>query len=88
VAALAERAGYSADYFARVFQRIYGTTPKRFFVGERMERARSLLMNTSLGVEQIAAELGYADVFFFSRQFKQWSGVAPTRWRKRAWAEK
>lgn len=88
VATLAEGAGYSPDYFARVFQRIYGTTPKRFFVGERMERARNLLANTSLGIEQIAAELGYADVFFFSRQFKQFTGAAPTRWRKRAWKER
>jgi AraC-like DNA-binding protein len=88
VAALAQRVGYSPDYFARVFQRIYGTTPKRFFVGVRIERARGLLANTSMGIEQIAAELGYGDVFYFSRQFKQCCGVAPSRWRRRAWRQR
>ena len=82
VARIAERGHYSADYFTKVFKQIHGTTPTRFFIGIRLERACALLSETTLNMEQIAEELGYADVFFFSRQFKQHFGMAPSRWRQ------
>jgi AraC family transcriptional regulator of arabinose operon len=79
---LAERAHYSADHFARLFRQIVGQTPKEFCIRTRLQRAQSLLAESSLSVEQIAAALGYADVFFFSRQFKQRTGKSPTQWRR------
>ena len=82
VAEIAARGNYSPDYFAKVFKRIHGTTPTKFFIGIRLERACALLSETTLGVEQIADVLGYADIYFFSRQFKQNFGTSPTRWRR------
>lgn len=84
VESLAERANYSADHFSRLFRQIVGQTPKEFCIRARLQRAQTLLAESSMSIEQIAAALGYADVFFFSRQFKQRTGVSPTQWRKRA----
>jgi AraC-like DNA-binding protein len=83
IEALAELANYSADHFSRLFRQIVGQTPKEFCIATRMQRAQILLRESSLSVEQIAAALGYADVFFFSKQFKQRTGVSPKQWRKR-----
>jgi AraC-like DNA-binding protein len=80
--ALAERANYSADHFGRLFRQIVGQTPKEFCIATRMQRAQMLLRESSLSIEQIAAALGYADVFFFSKQFKQRTGISPKQWRK------
>lgn len=56
-------------------------SPKDFCIRARVFRARELLLETDLSVEQIAVNLGYADMFFFSRQFKAWTGQSPNYWR-------
>ena len=83
VEAMAERAGYSPDHFSRLFKQIVRLAPKEFVIRARLERAQTLLRESPMSIEQIADALGYADVFFFSRQFKQRMGVAPSRWRTR-----
>lgn len=82
VESLADRAGFSADHFTRLFAQIVGQTPKEFCIHVRLQRAQSLLAESNLSIEQIAAALGYADVFFFSRQFKHHLGQPPTIWRR------
>jgi transcriptional regulator GlxA family with amidase domain len=87
VEALAERFHCSADTFSRLFKEIVHVTPKEFCIRTRMERAQTLLRESAMSIEQIASVLGYADVFFFSRQFKQRLGTSPLRWRKGQSAE-
>ena len=81
IESLADRTGYSADHFSRLFKRIVGLTPKEFCVRTRLERAQTLLRESAMSVEQIARVLGYSDMFFFSRQFKKRFGASPSRWR-------
>jgi transcriptional regulator GlxA family with amidase domain len=47
-----------------------------------MERARLLLEETTMSVGEIAAALGYSDIFLLSRQFKQHYGYAPSQVRR------
>ena len=82
LAEIASSAFYGADYFTRVFREIQGVSPKEFFIAVRMERARELLTETPMTGKAIAKALGYADLYFFSRQFKQWHGLSPERWRR------
>lgn len=79
---LAASAAYSVDHFTRLFRSIAGVTPKEFCIRVRLERAQLLLRESPMSIEQIATNLGYADVFFFSRQFKQRLGAAPSVWRQ------
>lgn len=82
--ALAREAGYSADHFSRVFAQIKGLSPQAFVMRARIERAKQLLAETSLTIGEVAAMLGYSDVYFFSRQFRQVAGVPPSIWRQGA----
>lgn len=82
VAELAGEAGYSADHFARVFGEVTGRTPREYIVHARIDRARQLLDESTLTVSQVADALGYRDVYFFSRQFKQTTGQSPTAYRR------
>lgn len=50
----------------------------------RRQLATELLLETSLTVEQIALELGYAETSSFSRAFTRWTGQPPSRYRSRA----
>jgi len=78
---LAAEAAYSVDHFSRVFRKVTGQSPRDYIVAARLHRARQLLVESSMTVSQIADVLGYRDVFFFSRQFKQKVGCAPSDYR-------
>jgi AraC-like DNA-binding protein/mannose-6-phosphate isomerase-like protein (cupin superfamily) len=82
VAELAREAGYSPDHFARIFARATGRGPQEYVIDAKMERARRLLAESSLSVGMIAEALGFREVFFFSRQFSQRTGVSPSEYRK------
>ena len=84
---LAARTGYSSDHFARLFRAATGQSPKEFMIGQRMERACALLKDSSHTVTQIADLLGYPDLGFFSRQFKEQMGTSPDRFRRRGVAQ-
>ncbi len=84
---LAREAGYSPDHFARVFKEVTGQTPSALRIQARIERARQLLSESSLPIGAIAAVLGYEDVFFFSKQFREKTGYTPTGFRRRGGGE-
>jgi transcriptional regulator GlxA family with amidase domain len=84
VGALARQAGLSAPQLTRRFRAAVGCPPARFVIQCRLDRARSLLRETGLSVGQVAEALGYEDIFFFSRQYKQFMGQPPTAVRKAA----
>jgi transcriptional regulator GlxA family with amidase domain len=48
----------------------------------RRERALCLLRQTDLSMEQVATELGFSGAKNFSRTFRRWYGVTPSRMRK------
>lgn len=65
------------SYLSRLFQRFGGTTPYRFLVKLKMNRATELLLEDRMMVKEAADELGFADAFHFSRTFKRVYGVSP-----------
>lgn len=85
---LAAKTGYTADHFTRLFRAATGQSPKEFMIRQRMERARALLKDSSHTVTQIAELLGYPDLGFFSRQFKEQVGTSPDSFRRRGVAHK
>ena len=79
---LAKAVGLSADHFTRLFRKIRGITPREFILQARIESAQDLLRASDHSVSRIAEILGYSDVYFFSRQFKEKVGVSPSVFRK------
>ena len=68
--------------FYVLFKQITKHTPKAWLQRVRLERAAYRLLNEEDGLEQIAIDCGFANAFHLSRLFKQWSGQAPSRWRR------
>jgi AraC family transcriptional regulator, arabinose operon regulatory protein len=79
---LAQRAHLSRAQFVRRFRAIAGLAPARFMIQARLERARQLIQETNMTLVQIADALGYEDVSFFSRQYKRYTGSAPSTLRR------
>ena len=68
----------SRAQFTRVFKRGTGLPPHRYFVEQRIERARELLSGAvSPKLAQMALSLGFADQAHFTRQFKRAVGLTP-----------
>lgn len=75
--ALAAEAGYSRAYFIEQFTHHYGAPPMKYLTRVRMEYARYLLEDPAIPIGGIARECGYADIFHFSKVFKQYAGTSP-----------
>ncbi|MFZ9682315.1 MAG: helix-turn-helix domain-containing protein [Cephaloticoccus sp.] len=82
VADLARQAGYSVDHFSRVFQKVTGLRPQDYVINARIERARQLLAESDLTIGGVAENVGFQDIFYFSRQFRQKTGQTPTEFRR------
>ncbi len=81
---LAKLAQLSLDYFTIKFRNTYGLPPRKWLLKKRIQYASELLAEQAhLTIGQIAEELGYADLFLFSRQFKQVTGETPSAYRNR-----
>lgn len=79
---LARELGMSPRTFRREFAKRTGQPPHRYLLSSRVSHAREMLAHTDLPIKQIARELGYSDVFYFSRQFRKLTGVPPGEFRK------
>ncbi|TNJ62489.1 AraC family transcriptional regulator [Paenibacillus hemerocallicola] len=80
---LAEAVHLSKRYVSLLFKRHTGKSLKQYVTKLRMDRARVLLAETTMTAAQIAEAVGYADLYVFSKMFKEVHGVAPTYYRKR-----
>ncbi|MDQ0216118.1 AraC-like DNA-binding protein [Oikeobacillus pervagus] len=78
---LAARANLSPRYFSKKFKQIIGQTVRSYIIQARIERAEHLLYYTGMTVTEAAKTLGYSDLHFFSRQFKQYTGKNPSEIR-------
>lgn len=75
-------AAYLSEYhFARLFKQITGATPHVYLANLRIEKARRLLVETTLPIIEIAAMVGYQSQSHFSKIFKSVTGLTPRAYR-------
>ena len=81
---LARAAMFSKFHFTRIFQRATGVSPGRFLSALRLQKAKELLVSTSMKVADISVSVGYNSVGTFSSRFSRSVGMSPTMYRQRA----
>ncbi len=80
---ITSRLNLSDSYFIRLFKRKMKITPMKYFTKLKIEAATYMLTDTGLAVYSIAEKLNFYSEFHFSRVFKQYTGFAPTVYRKK-----
>ncbi|WP_138752248.1 helix-turn-helix domain-containing protein [Paenibacillus sinopodophylli] len=79
---LAAEIGLSPVQFSRRFQRSAGLAPSHYLSKLRIDKAKSLLTETHLPLEQIAQACGYNNGFYLSRIFSKKVKVSPSEYRR------
>lgn len=79
---VAEELGMSPAKLTKRFKASFGLTPSEYLTDLRLEKARSLLLETYLTLDQIAQCCGYENGFYLSRIFTKQFHMPPTEYRK------
>ena len=79
---IAGRYGFSGSYLARIFHIQAGVSPRQYLIDCRIFAAKKLLADTELMVNEVGSRVGYADAYYFSKVFKQNTGMSPIQYRK------
>lgn len=79
---MSEMAGFNSAYFSTMFKKETGQTLTEYILQVRMEKARELLKNKEIKVNDIPELIGIGDAKYFSKQFKKVSGLTPSQYRK------
>ena len=80
---LAAMCGMGESYFQKLFKEIYGISPKKYIIQLKINHACDLLRLERYTVKQIAELCNFSDIYFFSRQFKEYMGITPTQFIKK-----
>ena len=75
--------GMSLSSFKRKFKSIYGTSPTKYIVSKRLEKAQTLLATSELRLSDIAYECGFNDIGYFSKTFRNYYNISPTDFKNK-----
>lgn len=78
---LSEKLGHSYGYLSNLFSEVTYTSIENFIIIQRIEYAKSLMINTELSLTEIAFRLQYSSVAHLSTQFKNTTGITPTKFQ-------
>ena len=78
-AEVAEAVGLSTRQLERLFSKYMSTSPKKYYLGLRLEKARNLLVQTDLSLTEICVACGFKAPSHFSKTYRKVYGVAPSR---------
>jgi AraC-like DNA-binding protein len=68
-------------YLSNLFSEVEGTTIEKFYIAQRLERVKELLVYDELSLSEIADQMGYSSVAYLSTQFKKVVGLTPSHFK-------
>jgi len=81
---LSESIGVSKSYLSRIFKTDTGISLWDYLNRFRIQKAKELLLLTDESITEVAADVGYEDVSYFSRVFRKIAGCSPRAYRQQS----
>lgn len=78
----ASKVHLNPNYLSQLFKQKTGSNFIDYVTGVRMREAEKLLSSTHLRIYEVAEQLGFCDISYFSNLFKKHSGLSPSEYRK------
>jgi AraC-like DNA-binding protein len=78
---LAEKLNHNYTYLSNLFSEVKGTTIEKFYLSNKIEMVKELLVYDELNLTEIAWKLHYSSVAHLSNQFKKMTGLTPSHFK-------
>ena len=73
---------HNYNYLSNLFSEVEGTTIEKYFIAQKIEKIKELLVYDELSLSEIAFRLNYSSVAYLSNQFKKVTGLSPSHFKK------
>ena len=83
ISMFADRYFFSREYLSKQFKSRYGCGIYEYVLQVRMERAKELLLDPDIKIQDIAQRIGYTDNNYFSKAVRNYYGISPSVFRQR-----
>ncbi|HTN17919.1 MAG TPA: AraC family transcriptional regulator [Chitinophagaceae bacterium] len=70
------------SYLSNLFSEVEGTTIEKYFIAQKIEKVKELLVYDELSLSEIAFRLNYSSVAYLSNQFKKVTGLTPSHFKQ------
>lgn len=78
---LSEKLNHNYTYLSNLFSELEGTTIERFYLANKIEKVKELLVYDELNLTEIAFRMHYSSVAHLSNQFKKMTGLTPSHFK-------
>ena len=79
---LGSKLHHDYTYISNLFSEVEGTTVEKYFIAQKIEKVKELLVYDELSLSEIAFQLNYSSVAHLSNQFKKVTGLTPSHFKK------
>jgi len=79
---LSEKLNYDYTYLANLFSETKGITIEKFYLTHKIEKVKELIVYDELNLTEIAFRMHYSSVAHLSNQFKKFTGLTPSHFKK------
>jgi YesN/AraC family two-component response regulator len=79
---LSKELNHDYNYLSNLFSEVEGTTIEKYFIAQKIEKIKELLVYDELSLSEIADRLNYSSVAYLSNQFKKVTGLTPSHFKQ------
>ena len=79
---LSQTLNHDYSYLSNLFSEVEGTTIEKYFIAQKIEKVKELLVYDELTLSEIAYRLNYSSVAYLSNQFKKVTGLTPSHFKQ------
>ena len=79
---LSDKLHHDYNYLSNLFSEVEGTTIEKYFIAQKVEKVKELLVYDELSLSEIANRLNYSSVAYLSNQFKKVTGLTPSYFKQ------
>ncbi len=79
---LSQELHHDYNYLSNLFSDVEGTTIEKYFIAQKIEKVKELLVYDELSLSEISFKLNYSSVAYLSNQFKKVTGLTPSHFKK------
>lgn len=78
---LGKELNHDYNYLSNLFSEVEGSTIEKYFIAQKIEKVKELLVYDELSLSEIAYRLNYSSVAYLSNQFKKVTGLTPSHFK-------